>query len=97
MSEFRIPRQTTPGYSYVWYQTFAYTSNILTIESITISDGVVIRGVLTATYGAHLPATFDTWGESSITEWSSEGLGHPVTNIDIELDPMGWIPAPMSG
>ena len=56
-----------------------------------------MEGILVATFGDHLTATFGSFVKSSIAEWRQEGAGPPFVAEDRDLDPWSWSPLPVLG
>ena len=85
----------SPGYA--WARVQAFSSNFVTINGEEILEGTIAEGILTATYGSHLTATFGSLIKSSISEWRLNGAGPPFCAEDNDLDPWSWSPLPILG
>ena len=82
---------------YIWTRVTAFSSNCLTIAGDPLMEGSVVEGILVATFGDHLTATFGSFVKSSIAEWRQEGAGPPFVAEDRDLDPWSWSPLPVLG
>ena len=81
----------------VWARVQAFSSNFVTLEGEAILEGTIVEGILTATYGTHLTATFGSLIKSSVSEWRLNGAGPPFCAEDTDLDPWSWSPLPTLG
>ena len=82
---------------FMWARIQAFSSNILTTSGEPIMEGTILEGILVATFGEKLTATFGTFTKSSVQEWRQEGAGPPYVAEDRDLDPWTWSPIPVLG
>ena len=80
----------------VWARVQAFSSNFVTVSGESILEGTIDEGILKATYGSHLAATFGSLVKSSISEWRLDGDGPPFRAEDDDLGPWSW-PPPSGG
>lgn len=81
----------------MWARITAFSSNLLTISGENIQEGTILEGILVATYGDLLTATFGTFEKASIEKWRQEGAGPPFIAEDRDMDPWTWSPIPTLG
>ena len=82
---------------FMWASLTAFSSNLVSINGESIMGGSILEGVLVATFGDHLTATFVSFGKSSMAAWRQEGAGPPYVAEDRDLDPWSWPPIPLLG
>ena len=82
---------------FTWARIQAFSPNILTTSGEPIMEGTILEGILVATFGEKLTATFGTFAKSSVQEWRQEGAGPPYVAEDRDLDPWTWSPIPVLG
>ena len=81
----------------MWARVQAFSSNFVTLSGEEILEGTVVEGILTATYGKHMAATFGSILKSSVGEWRANGAGPSCVAEDLDLDPWSWSPLPALG
>ena len=81
----------------MWARITAFSSNLVTISGESIMEGTILEGILVATFGEHLTATFGSFEKSSIAAWRQEGAGPPFVAEERDLDPWTWSPIPLLG
>ena len=68
----------------MWVRIQAHSSNLLAAIPTPVEEGMIVTGIVTATYGTHLTATLNTWRPSKLKHWQNETSGYiknprPVT------------------
>ena len=75
---------------FIWARLAAFSPNLVSINGESIMEGPILDGVLVATFGDHLTATFGSFGKSPMAAWRQEGAGPPYVADDRNLDPLSW-------
>ena len=89
---FQLPSERE--WSCVWARAEAFASNCINLRGAEIQEGEIIEGVLTATYGTHLSAVFNTWKTSDLAKWKSDSIGPPLDNSNKEGNAQKYFPPP---
>ena len=53
-------------------------------------EGDAVCGILSATYGNHVTETFDTWRDTALAQWNSEGMGPRALTHEVDSGPRSW-------
>ena len=107
VSRIRYLRPVKEDYSHTWVRIPAHSSNILAVTPTCVEEGNVVTGIVTATYGTHLAAPFNTWQNYSLMDWKNETRVHiksenpkraeiPPTDPKISITPSNFLKVQIS-
>ena len=77
--------ETEPTEGYIWARITAFSSNLLTTSGEPIMEGAILEGVLVATFGTLMTATFGSFITSSVDKWRRNGAGPSFVAEDDDL------------
>ena len=74
--------------NWMWVEISAFSSNLAITQGVALMPGMLIVGIIGATYGTHLTAQREAWRPTDHWEWGRQA-SHPIPDFeDIDMNPL---------